>query len=211
MTTASKPATAPVRRRTGWRRRTNSTRRFVRFLAKSRRRSSRECRRSLTLSPRIGSPIAFVAYGLATSFHETGKKMQPVTEIGRGRGKPYGKPGKHGGQPPYGRGDIQLTWDGNYETADDELGLDGALLANFDLALDTEISARIMVRGMTEGWFAGDKAGRHKFARYLPAKGAPTVPKFTSARRIINGIDRAELVAGYAMSFQSGLVVSGWA
>lgn len=159
----------------------------------------------------VGSPIAFVAYGLATSFHETGKKMQPVTEIGRGRGKPYGKPGKHGGQVPYGRGDVQLTWDGNYETADDELGLNGELLANFDLALDTEISARIMVRGMTEGWFAGDKVGRHKFARYLPTKGAATAPKFTSARRIINGIDRAELVAGYAMSFQAGLVAGSWA
>jgi hypothetical protein len=158
-----------------------------------------------------GSPLAYVAYGFATSFHETGKKMQPVTEIGRGRGKPYGVPGKHGKQIPYGRGDVQLTWDGNYETADDELGLKGALLANFDLALDTDISARIMVRGMTEGWFAGDKVGRHKFARYLPAKGPTTAPKFTSARRIINGIDRAEMVAGYAMSFQAALIAGGWA
>ena len=158
-----------------------------------------------------GSPIAFVAYGLATSFHETARKMQPVPEIGRGRGKPYGKPGKHGGQIAYGRGDVQLTWDYNYEKADDELGLRGALLANFDWALEAEISARIMVRGMTEGWFAGDKVGRHKFARYLPAKGAATAPKFTSARRIINGIDRAELVAGYAMSFQAGLVAGSWA
>jgi len=156
------------------------------------------------------SPLAYVAYGLATSFHETGAKMQPVTEIGRGRGKSYGKPGKHGGQIPYGRGDVQLTWDGNYETADDQLGLNGALLANFDLALDTDISARVMVRGMTEGWFAGDKVGRHKFARYLPAKGTATAPKFTSARRIINGIDRAEVVAGYAMSFQAALVAGGW-
>ncbi|WP_199860935.1 lysozyme family protein [Sphingomonas aurantiaca] len=156
------------------------------------------------------SPLAYVAYGLATSFHETGAKMQPVTEIGRGRGKPYGKPGKHGGQIPYGRGDVQLTWDGNYETADDQLGLNGALLGNFDLALDTDISARVMVRGMTEGWFAGDKVGRHKFARYLPAKGTATAPKFTSARRIINGIDRAEMVAGYAMSFQAALVAGGW-
>ena len=156
------------------------------------------------------SPLAYVAYGLATSFHETGAKMQPVIEMGRGRGKPYGKPGKHGGQSPYGRGDVQLTWDGNYETADDQLGLNGALLANFDLALDTDISARVMVRGMTEGWFAGDKVGRHKFARYLPAKGAATAPKFTSARRIINGIERAEMVAGYAMSFQGGLVAGVW-
>jgi len=105
---------------------------------------------------------------------------------------------------------VQLTWDGNYETADDQLGLNGALLANFDLALDTDISARVMVRGMTEGWFAGDKIGRHKFARYLPAKGTATASKFTSARRIINGIDRAEVVAGYAMPFQAALVAGGW-
>ena len=106
---------------------------------------------------------------------------------------------------------MQLTWDGNYETADNQLGLKGALLANFDLALDTDISAGVMVRGMTEGWFAGDKVGRHKFARYLPSKGVATRPQFTSSRRIINGIDRAELVAGYAMSFQSALTAGGWA
>ena len=156
-----------------------------------------------------GSPIAHVAYGLATSFHETGRKMQPVPEIGRGRGKAYGKPGEHGGQIAYGRGDVQLTWDYNYEKADNELGLKGALLENFDRALDAEISARIMVRGMTDGWFAGDKVGRHKFSRHLPAKGA--AKEYTSARRIINGVDRAGLVAGYAMTFQAALVAGSWA
>jgi hypothetical protein len=158
-----------------------------------------------------GSPIAYVAYGLATSFHETGAKMQPVEEIGRGRGKRYGKPGKHAGQVAYGRGDVQLTHDYNYELADAELDLNGALLANFDLALDPGTSAQIMVRGMTEGWFAGDKIGRHKFSRYLPVKGLATLKQFTPARRIINGVDRAEKVAGYAMSFQAALVAGGWA
>ena len=157
-----------------------------------------------------GSPIAFVAYGLATSFHETARKMQPVPEIGRGRGKPYGKPGKHGGQIAYGRGDVQLTWDYNYEKADDELGLRGALLANFDWALEAEISARIMVRGMADGWFAGDKVGRHKFSRHLPAMGVATTKQFTSARRIINGVDRARPVAGYAVTFQAALVAGQW-
>lgn len=158
-----------------------------------------------------GSPLAFVAYGLATSFWETGRKMQPVPEIGRGRGKPYGKPGKHGGQIAYGRGDVQLTWDGNYERADGELGLKGALLADFDRAMDADISARIMVRGMTEGWFAGDKVGRHNFARHLPAKGLAARKQFTAARRIINGVDQAEKVAGFAVSFQNALLAGGWA
>ncbi len=152
-----------------------------------------------------GSPIAFVAYGLATSFHETARKMQPVPEIGRGRGKPYGKPGKHGGQIAYGRGDVQLTWDYNYEKADDELELKGAITSNYDRAMGTEISAAIMVLGMTEGWFTGKS-----FASYLPAKGAATPKQFTSARRIINGVDRAGLVAGYAMTFQAALVAGQW-
>jgi len=153
-----------------------------------------------------GSPIAHVAYGLATSFHETGRKMQPVPEIGHGRGKPYGKPGKHGGQIAYGRGDVQLTWDFNYERADDELELRGALTSNYDRAMETEISASIMVLGMTEGWFTG-----RSFASYLPAKGGATLKQFVSARRIINGVDRAELIAGYAVTFQSALVAGGWA
>jgi hypothetical protein len=153
-----------------------------------------------------GSPLAYVAYGLATSFHETGAKMQPVPEIGRGRNYPYGKPGKHKGQIAYGRGDVQLTWDYNYERADGELGLDGALTSNYDRAMETEISAQIMVLGMTEGWFT-----TRKFSSYLPAKGPATTAQFTSARRIINGVDRAEKVAGYAMSFQAALVAGGWA
>ena len=153
-----------------------------------------------------GSPIAHVAYGLATSFWETDRKMQPVPEIGRGRGKAYGKPGKHKGQVAYGRGDVQLTWDYNYERADAELELKGALTSNYDRAMETEISAQIMVRGMTEGWFTGKR-----FSSYLPAKGPATAVQFTSARRIINGVDRAEKVAGYAMSFQAALVAGGWA
>src|SRR3954470_16178611 len=52
-----------------------------------------------------------VAYILATAFHEAGSAMKPVPEIGRGKGHAYGLPGKHGGQAPYGRGFIQLTWD----------------------------------------------------------------------------------------------------
>ena len=153
-----------------------------------------------------GSPLAYVAYDLGTSFHETDTKMQPVPEIGRGRNYPYGKPGKHKGQIANRRRDVQLTWDSNYERADDELGLRGALTSNYDRALETEISAQIMVLGMTEGWFTGKR-----FASYLPAKGPATTVQFTSARRIINGIDRAEKVAGYAMSFQSALVAGGWA
>ncbi len=211
MATASKPATAPARPARGLASPDQFYAAIRPLFGKITTAQFEGIAAKLAAFAAAGSPLAYVAYGLATSFHETGQKMQPVREIGRGRGKPYGQPGKHTGQVPFGRGDVQLTWDGNYEIADAELALGGSLLANFDRALETEISARIMVRGMTEGWFAGDKVGRHKLARYLPAKGPATSQQFTSARRIINGIDRAEKVARFAMSFQAALVAGGWA
>lgn len=153
----------------------------------------------------VGAPIAFVAYGLATSFWETGQKMQPVEEIGRGRGKEYGVPGKHRGQIAYGRSDVQLTWDYNYARADAELGLKGALIADYSRALEPVISAQIMVRGMYEGWFTG-----RKLATYLPPSGFATLAQFTQARRIINGTDRAAQIAAIAAVFQDGLASGGW-
>ncbi len=205
MTTASKPATAPARPARGL---TSPDKFFASIrplFGKMTTAQVEGIEAKLAAFAAQGSPLAYVAYGLATSFHETAQKMQPVPEIGRGRGKAYGKPGKHAGQIAYGRGDVQLTWDYNYDRADAELGLKGALTSNYDRAMETEISAQIMVLGMTEGWFTGKR-----FASYLPAKGPATTVQFTSARRIINGIDRAEKVAGYAMSFQAALIAGAW-
>lgn len=159
----------------------------------------------LTAFDAAGSPLAHVAYGLATSWWETGRTMQPAREAGHGAGQQYGKPGAHGGQIPYGRGDVQLTWDTGYERADRELGLHGALLADFDLALRPDISAQIMVRGMGEGWFTG-----RRFADYLPASGPASLPAMTAARAIINGRDRAAEIAVAAQHFQAALAAGGW-
>jgi hypothetical protein len=90
--------------------------------------------------------------------------------------------------------------------ADSKFGQKGGLTANYDRAMETAISAQIMVLGMTEGWFTGKR-----FGSYLPATGLATVKQFTNARRIINGIDQAEKVSGYATSFQTALVAGGWA
>jgi hypothetical protein len=138
--------------------------------------------------------IRHAAYMLATAWHETAMTMQPIAEYGRGRGRKYGKPGRNHGQIPYGRGDVQLTWDTNYERADRELGLGGALIANYDLALDPAISYRIMSRGMLEGWFTGKK-----LSDYI----RPGRVDYVNARRIINGTDRAAEIAGYARGFES--------
>ena len=136
-----------------------------------------------------------LAYVLATAFHETACTMQPIAEYGHGAGHRYGVIDATG-KAPYGRGFIQLTWAANYQKADRELGLGGALARNYDLALDPDIAAQIAIRGMMEGWFTGKK-----LADYV----TPTSVDFIDARRIINGIDRAGTIALYAKNFQSAL------
>ena len=146
-------------------------------------------------------PIGWLAYGLATAWHEA--RLKPIEEIGKGKGRPYGKPGKHG-QSQHGRGLVQLTWDRNYEHADQKLGLGGKLVADFNLALDPYIASAILVRGMEEGWFTGKR-----LRDCIVESG--THDAFVKARRIINGTDRAQQIAGHAERFQDALAAGGWA
>lgn len=163
----------------------------------------------LAAAEEAGWPLAFTAYALATACHETAYTMQPVREAfwlsenwRRTHLRYY---------PFYGRGYVQLTWKANYERADRELELDGRLNENLDLAMDPGIAAKIMVKGMQEGWFCADKAGqRHTLARHVPANGAASAAQFTSARRIINGTDKAGKIAGEAIKFQAALKAGGW-
>lgn len=146
-------------------------------------------------------PIGWLAYGLATAWHEA--RLLPQAEWGRGKGRPYAKAGKYG-QAQYGRGLVQLTWDFNYEWADKALELNGQLLRNFDLALDPTIATRILVKGMEDGAFTGRRLGQ-----YIVRRGTPEA--FVNARRIINGTDKAQLIAGYAERFQAALERGRWA
>jgi putative chitinase len=133
-----------------------------------------------------------LAYCLATAWHETARTMQPIREYGRGRGKRYGAP-VHG-KVYYGRGFVQLTWDYNYKKAGAKLNVD--LLNDPDLALEPAIAGSIMCQGMAEGWFTG-----RKLSDYFNAK----VNSPVGARRIINGNDRAQLIAGYHRVFLAAL------
>ena len=141
------------------------------------------------------TPLKWLSYILATAYHETAHTMQPIAEYGKGKGRKYGVKGKYG-QVPYGRGYVQLTWDFNYEKADKELGLRGALLHNFDLAMKPEVAVQILFVGMQEGWFTGKSLG--DYTDYLPM------------RRIINGTDKASLIAGYAVAFERALRNGGY-
>lgn len=162
------------------------------------------CRRILTACADERLPASWAAYVLATAFHETAGQLRPLAEFGKGKGRKYGEPGKHNGQIAYGRGDVQLTWDFNYERADRELGLGGALIRDYDTALRPDVSAKILVRGMLEGWFTG-KGLNDRI-------GPPPAPErqFIKARAIVNGTDQAEKIAGYAVVFQDALLAAGW-
>jgi hypothetical protein len=155
-----------------------------------------------------GKPLAWCAYALATAWHETNATMLPVreaywlSEAWRKKHLRY--------WPWYGRGYVQLTWEENYQRADDELDMDGSLTSNPDRALEPGIASDVMRLGMEEGWFAGDKQGRHTLARHLPKQGDATEAAFKAARRIINGTDKALMIARHALQFQKALRAGGW-
>lgn len=139
-------------------------------------------------------PMNQFAYVLGTVFHETGKKIRPVIEIGKGIGKPYGVKDKVTGQIYYGRGGVQITWKDNYQRIGKLINVD--LVNNPDLALVESNSVKIAMFGMAFGWFTG-----RKLDHYI----TPLKCDYVGARAIINGTDRAVLIAGYADKFLESL------
>ena len=149
-----------------------------------------------------GNTVSHAAYKLATSFHETAQRMQPVRE-GLNASDNWRKKNLRY-YPWYGRGDVQLTWETNYRKVDEEFGLGGALILNPDKALETELSAKVLDRGLEKGWF-----GPKPLSAYLP-KPIGTKEQFEQARRTVNIMDKASLIAGYAEKFQSALLKGGY-
>jgi predicted chitinase len=155
-------------------------------------------------------PINEQAYMLATTYHETATTMLPIAEYGKGRNYPYGrwvgdkcftngrknKTYSRSEYPHlyYGRGYVQLTWFDNYKLASSKLGID--FLRNPDLVMTTENAAKIMLNGMTYGWFTG-----RSLSNYISLTDA----NYKEARCIINGTDKASLIASYAEKFELAL------
>ena len=130
----------------------------------------------------------WLAYMLATVYHETAATMEPISEYGLGRGRPYGKP--INGHVYYGRGYVQLTWERDYAAMSPIVGAD--LVNHPELALRPDIAARVMFHGMERGIFTGRKLSDY-FTQHET--------DFLHARQIINGMDCAALIAGYARNF----------
>lgn len=150
--------------------------------------------------------IRHQAYMLATSYHETAKTMQPIEEYGKGRGRPYGsklkqnrKPYEYPDKIYYGRGDVQLTWYENYELMGRLLNI--PLLEKPELALEPDISAEIMIEGMMHGKSnRGDFTGVSLETYFNKYRNDPV-----QARRVVNGLDKANRIAGYYYKFLEAL------
>ena len=147
----------------------------------------------------------FLAYVLATVFHETGRTIQPVRETfaksdnqailnlnaayKRGQltwvKKPYWL--LEGGHSYFGRGLVQITHRENYERLGKALGFD--LVNSPELCLNLNVATQILFKGMLEGLFTGKKLDD-----YIDEEDQ----NWIEARHIINGTDCAEKIAGYA-------------
>jgi putative chitinase len=145
--------------------------------------------------------VRWLAYMLATVFHETARTMQPVVEYGSQKylkGKSY--------WPWIGRGLIQITWEENYRA----FGIDKP-----EDALKWDVALHVLFDGMIKGRFRSDKVGRLTLARFFNAKADQPL----KARLIVNGIpkgaktledgtkepDKASLIAQYHRNFLDAL------
>jgi predicted chitinase len=154
----------------------------------------------------------WLAYALATAYHETGATMQAVREgfcdsdacsvkavtklFTQGRIKRnYALPHPNGNSY-FGRGLVQITHGYNYERMGTALGMGRKLYDDPSLALDTFVAVQILFVGMRDGLFTGKR-----FADYF----GNTKTDWLNARRIINGVDKAEKIAAYARDFYACL------
>lgn len=150
--------------------------------------------------------IRNAAYMLATVKHECADTWQPIVERGprayfdqyepgTRKGARLGNTEPGDGYRYRGRGYVQITGRANYARLTKELGLgpDADLVADPDQALRPAIAYAIMAVGMKKGIFTGKK-----LADYISGSSCD----YRNARRIINGVDRAELIAGYAATLE---------
>lgn len=138
-------------------------------------------------SARQGLSKPHTAYVLATAYWETNKTMKPVreaywlSETWRKNNLRY--------YPWYGRGYVQLTWEGNYIIAGKKLGVD--LTTNPDKVMEPEISAKILVMGCKEGWFTGKKLSDYS--------------SYEDMRKVVNGNDKKNEIAALAREYEKAL------
>lgn len=178
--------------------------------------------------------IRYVAYMLATVKHETAHTYHPIHEYGTRqyfikryggqtrKGKELGNDTPEEGYDYAGKGYPQTTGESNYEKAERAIreqypevveAFEARTGRKFDLTvgdqpndkqdpqnmLDPQIAYVTMSYGMRTGMFTGKK-----FSDYIN----DLETNYLRARRIINGNDKAALIASYARDFEKVLLKS---
>lgn len=132
-----------------------------------------------------------IAYILATAWHETGTMVPNqeawwLSEEWRMKNLSYA--------PYWGRGLCHLTHLANYQKFAKILDID--IVKYPEKAIELPIASKIAVMGMRDGLFTH------------PSKNLSIIQSpndYVAARAIINGTDKAELIAGYAKLFEEAL------
>ncbi|ALR29777.1 hypothetical protein ATE47_04230 [Chryseobacterium sp. IHB B 17019] len=135
------------------------------------------------------------AYVFATVLHETGATFLPLREAPRLSEEWRKRNFRY--FPYYGRGYVQITWERNYSLYSKKIGVD--LVGNPDLAMKPEYAWFILIDGFKNGVFTGKK-----ISDYINEK----KKDYRNARRCINGTDRMDLIAKYAVQFEKILLLS---
>lgn len=146
------------------------------------------------------------AYVLATAKHETGnfrwlrEIWGPTKAQQRYEGrKDLGNTQPGDGRMFAGRGFVHITGRRNYKDWSGRLGI--SLIKNPEKAEELDIAARIIVEGMKLGTFTGKKLDD-----YITLQKSD----FYNARRIVNGKDKAGLIAQYAKDYDEALKADGY-
>lgn len=130
---------------------------------------------------------AQLAYILATTVHESGAGAH-MEEFASGRAyegrRSLGNTQPGDGVRFKGRGYVQITGRRNYTDWSRRLGMD--LVGNPNLAKNPQVAARILVGGMKDGTFTG-----RRLDQYINNNQTD----FRNARRIVNGMDKADTFA----------------
>ena len=168
--------------------------------------------------------LEWLAYELATAWHETGGSMQPVREGFKATDAAayahvtayckkkgiYNYATRHSnGNSYYGRGYVQLTHGDNYRKMGEHLGVGSDLYNSPDKVMEPAVAARILVIGMMDGLFRPAKGtlfdyfnGSHQLwfdARDLINADKNSKPKWAEGKKI------GTLVADYGKGFLGAL------
>jgi hypothetical protein len=146
--------------------------------------------------------LAHAAYILATAYHES-DRFRTMEEYASGAAyegrQTLGNSQPGDGRRFKGRGFVQVTGRRNYTDWSRRLGID--LVGDPALACRLDLATTILIDGMMLGTFTGKK---------LPDYVAGQRKDYLGARRVVNGTDKATLIAGYAKSFEAALAAAGY-